>query len=126
MMTTLLPSNSVATTAIALGAVIGVLSLAVASQSSAATITFTDITEASGTLGSTSFKDASITISATADTRNITPLSEGGDVGLAIRDSSATVTIASVGTFAFMSGTGFFVNHTSRSNPWVSNVEIPF
>lgn len=72
----------------------------------ASTITFTDVTTASGTIGSTSFVGDLITISAVADTSDIVPI--GG--GFFVDDNSASITIGSLGTFTFTTGTRFFVD----------------
>jgi hypothetical protein len=71
-------------------------------------ITFADITIASGTIGQTSFTNALITISAFADTSNIAPI-VGGD-GFSLDNASASITIGSLGTFTFVTGTRFFQN----------------
>ena len=81
----------------------------IAFAANASPIVFTDVTTASGTIGSTSFTNELITISAVADTSNILPF--GG--GFSLDNSSASVTIGSLGTFTFITGTRFFVSQTS-------------
>lgn len=71
-------------------------------------ITFTDITTASGTIGATSFSDATITVSGTANTASITSFSEGFE----IVDTSTSVSIGGLGTYDFTTPVGFFVNNT--------------
>jgi hypothetical protein len=85
-----------------LGTVLGV-------AANASPIVFTYITIASGTIGSTSFTNALITISAVADTSNIVPVPSPR--GLSLDNSLASITIGSLGTFTFTTGTRFIVNH---------------
>jgi len=92
---------------------IGLL-MAFACSSFGSSITFTDITTASGTIGSTSFTSDPITISAVGDTSSIPPI-DHGVAGFFIDDSSASITIDGLGTFLFTTGTRFFVNNTSQS-----------
>jgi hypothetical protein len=82
-----------------------------ACSSFGSTITYTDITTASGTIGSTSFTSAPITISAVGDTANRQSISQG----FFIDNSSASVTIGGLGTFLFTTGTRFFVNNLSST-----------
>lgn len=77
---------------------------------SGTSITFTDITTATGTIGSTSFTNDSITISAVADTSAI----QSDSQGFFVNNTSASVTIGGVGTFSFITGTRFFVNNTGQ------------
>jgi hypothetical protein len=90
---------------------IGLLT-AFACSSFGSTITFTDITTANGTIGSTSFTSAPITISGFGDTSSIQPIDHAGYF---IDDSSASIAIGGVGTFEFATGTRFFVNNTADS-----------
>jgi hypothetical protein len=71
-------------------------------------ITFTDVTTASGTIGLTSFTSDPITISAVGDTSSIQSFTGG----FSIDDSSASVTIGGVGTFLLTTGTRFFVTNS--------------
>jgi hypothetical protein len=93
---------------VAVSALACVLGVMIAVVAKASPITFTDITTASGTIGSTSFTNDPITISAASDTSGIVPISGG----FSLDDSSASVTIGSLGTFNFTTGTRFFVNNT--------------
>jgi len=87
------------------------LLMAFACSSFGSLITFTDITTASGTIGSTSFTSALITISAVGDTSNIQSFSGG----FSINDDSASITINGLGTFPFITGTRFFVNNLNET-----------
>jgi hypothetical protein len=60
---------------------------------------------ASGTIGATPFTNQLITISAVADTANVTAFPTGSFGGFFVDNSSASVTIGSLGTFTFTSGT---------------------
>jgi hypothetical protein len=77
------------------------------------TITFTDITAASGTIGSTSFTNDPITISAVGNTSSVQPI-DHGVAGFFIDNSSASIAIDGLGTFLFTTGTKFFVNNSSH------------
>jgi hypothetical protein len=89
---------------------IGLL-MAFACSSFGSSITFTDITTASGTIGSTAFKDDLITISAVGNTSSIQSFSGG----ISLNVSSASITIAGVGTFQFTTPTRFFDNTNSQT-----------
>jgi hypothetical protein len=86
------------------------LLMAFACSSFASSITFTDITTASGTIGSTSFTNDVITISAVGNTSSIQKI----PLGFFINVSSASIMIDGVGTFLFTTGTRFFDNTTSQ------------
>lgn len=87
-----------------------VLAFAVAEQTAkGGTITFTDITTASGTIGATSFSDAAITVSGAANTASITTPHSGV---LEIVDTSTSVFIGGLGIYNFTTPVGFFVNNT--------------
>ena len=83
------------------------LLIAFTCSSFAGPITFTDLTTASGTIGSTPFTDAAITITGIGDTSNIQSFSGG----FFINDNSASIMITGVGTFDFITATRFFVNN---------------
>jgi|SRR5208283_337399 len=86
-----------------------ILMAAFAVNANAATITYTDDGTGSGTLGGTSFSDASFTITAIGDTTSRLPLPAG--YGFFIDNISASITISGLGTSDFTSGTRFFVNN---------------
>jgi hypothetical protein len=86
------------------------LLIAFTCSSFAGPITFTDLTTASGMIGSTPFLNAAITITGIGDTSNIQSFSGG----FFINDNSASVTITGVGTFQFITATRFFVNNTGE------------
>jgi hypothetical protein len=78
---------------------------------SAASITYTETITASGSLGGIPFTDALVTITALADTDNVTTV-PGFPNTLAVNDESATVDIAELGIATFTDGgTHFFVTH---------------
>ncbi len=86
------------------------LLIAFTCSSFAGPITFTDLTTASGTIGSTPFTDAAITITGIGDTSNLQSFSGG----FFINDNSASIMITGVGTFDFITATRFFVNNTGE------------
>jgi hypothetical protein len=95
----------------------GAATLSLMRVAAASPIVFTYIiANASGTIGSTPFTDQLITISAVADTADIVPSSEATEpccsFGFSVENSSASVTIGSLGTFTFVTGTRFGVGTT--------------
>jgi PEP-CTERM motif len=81
--------------------------LMVAVNSYANSVTFTDTTTASGTIGSISFSNDPITILAIGNTSSRQMFSQGFFIDV----SSASITIGGLGTFQFTTGTRFFVNN---------------
>ena len=75
----------------------------------AAPIIYTISSVGSGSLGSNSFNDASFTITATADTSQISLLSAGVFI---VPDLSATISISGLGTATFTSATNFSNENT--------------
>jgi hypothetical protein len=88
-----------------------VLLTAFACSAFGSTITFTDITTASGTIGSTSFTNDPITISAVGDTSKTIECMNL----FSLNNSSASITIDGLGTFLFTTGTRFFASNGTES-----------
>jgi hypothetical protein len=80
-------------------------------NANAVPISFTHEGIGSGTLGSTSFSDAEFTITAQGDTMNRSLISSPY-IGFYIEHDSASIFIASLGTFDFITDTRTFVNNT--------------
>lgn len=82
------------------------LMLAFTFSSFGSSMTLTDVTTASGTLGPTPFTNDLVTISTVGDTSDIATFTGG----YSLNDSSASITIAGLGTFQFITATRDFVN----------------
>src|ERR1700719_2352887 len=72
-------------------------------------ITYTEQATASGSLGSTPFSSALVTITFTGDTANVT----GGSGFFANNVGTATVNVSGIGTATFTSGLEVFDNQVS-------------
>lgn len=73
-------------------------------------VTFTHQGVGSGSIGGTSFTNASFTITAVGNTLNV----QSFGVGVFIDHDSAMISITGVGTFLFTTGTRTFVNNTAE------------
>jgi hypothetical protein len=83
-----------------------------ARQANADGITYTESATATGSIGTTSFTNALVTITFAGDTSNVTELS----LGLFLNSvGTATVTIGGVGTFAFTDSLDVFDNQTVQA-----------
>jgi hypothetical protein len=87
----------------AAAAVLGLVAVAV--ESHASPITYTESAVASGSLGGRSFTNALVTITGSADTSDVQP----SYTGYAVITPGAQVTVAGVGTYAFTDTIQFFV-----------------
>lgn len=85
------------------------LTAMVAAWSSAATITFTHAGTGSGQIGGTTFTNADFVIVDTADTASRIAIPGGWS----INDLSASISIAGLGTFTFLTPTRTFVNNVA-------------
>lgn len=76
-----------------------------AGKTEAAFVTYTETATGSGTLGTTTFTNAALTFTQTADTANVIYVFNGdprsGSYSYMVGDATATVTIAGVGTASF-------------------------
>jgi hypothetical protein len=88
-----------------LGAGLGVTAFAL--NAPAASIEFIHTGTGSGTIGTTAFTGAPFTITEFADTTNRASSSEG----FFVDDTSASISIGTLGTFGFTTGTRTFVNN---------------
>ena len=79
-----------------------------ATSSSAALLTITFSSTATGTIGNSSFTRANFTITALADSANVTTFGQGGK-GSSLIHSSAQIDIAGLGAFDFVTSTRTFV-----------------
>jgi hypothetical protein len=92
-----------------LAAVVLGMMVAAVPQAEAAPIIYTETAVGSGTLGTTSFTNAAITLTSTADTTNVTnPLASF----FGVTNTSAQVTVDSLGTATFTISTDTFDNQT--------------
>ncbi len=80
----------------------------------AAFVTYTETATGSGTLGTTTFTNAALTFTQTAETANVIYVLNGigaggpGDYAYAVGNATATITIAGVGTASFTGQTSTF------------------
>lgn len=92
-------------------AILFVLLIVTCKFSYGSSVTFTDTTTASGTIGSTSFTNDPITILAIANTSSRQTFSQGFFINVI----SASITIDGIGTFTFTTPTRFFVNNKNQT-----------
>lgn len=81
----------------------------VENRATAATITFTETITASGSLGANDFTNALVTITAIANTSAVHSI-PGFSGALGVNDTSATITVAGIGTATFNGPVMTFVN----------------
>jgi len=87
-----------------------VLLLGIQSPAAASSITYVESATASGTIGTTTFTDALVTVTLSADTSGVTPFDLGAPVGTILYNlGSATVKISGVGTATLTQTMGIYI-----------------